>query len=40
MARRMHAAYTVGLSINEDLKLKERKRQVATREAIYNPLVI
>ena len=25
MARRMHAAYTIGLSINEDLKLKKRK---------------
>ena len=25
MARRTHAAYTIGLSINEDLKLKKRK---------------
>ena len=24
-ARRTHAAYTIGLSINKDLKLKERK---------------
>ena len=25
MARRMHVVYTIGLSINEDLKLKKRK---------------
>ena len=25
IVRRMYAAYTIGLSINEDLKLKKRK---------------
>jgi len=40
-ARRMRAAYTIRLSINKDLKLKEkeRERQVATREDIYTSLV-
>ena len=39
----MHTAYTIRLSINKDLKLKERKgkekKQIITREVIYNLLV-
>ena len=36
MVRRMHAAYTIGLSINEDLKLKKRKgRDRQQREKLY-----
>ena len=34
--RRMRAAYTIGLSINEDLKLKKRKgRDRQQREKLY-----
>ena len=36
MARRMHIAYTIGLSINKDLKLKKRKgRDRQQREKLY-----
>ena len=35
-ARRMRAAYTIGLSINKDLKLKKRKgRDRQQREKLY-----
>ena len=35
-ARRMRAAYMIGLSINEDLKLRKRKgRDKQQREKIY-----
>jgi hypothetical protein len=35
-ARRMHAACTIGLSINEDLKLKKRKgRDRQQRKKLY-----
>ena len=35
-ARRTHAAYTIGLSINEDLKLKKRKgKDKQQRKKLY-----
>ena len=38
-ARRTHAAYTIGLSINEDLKLEKRKgKDKQQREKLYTIL--